>query len=186
MDGGHGAVDNAEGFMDHLHHGSQAVGGAGSRRQQPVPRGVNLLVVAPVDYVEHLLPLHRAGHNHPFHPALLDVGRQRGHRLERPLHSSTISPPSARQSTAVKSSLWEQLICCPPTCRASPSTATPSRQRPWTESNPANAPWRQPGHLHAGPPPEGAEHQPPDAAKAVDANLHQSRPVDGGSVGRQR
>jgi len=180
-------MDNAEGFMDHLHHGGQAVGGAGGGRQQPVPCGINLLVVDPIDHVEHLLPLHGAGHNHPLHPALLKVGGQRGHRLEAaaalqhhlhtgapPVHRREIPAVGARDSLPVNAQDF-------PFCGDGFPPATMDRvefqQMP--HGGCRSSGFVEMRHLHAVLPPEGTEHQPPDAAKAVDANLHQPTLADG-------
>src|SRR5690606_23975781 len=61
VDGGHGAVDDAEGLVDHLHHRRQAVGGAGGGGDDGVPGRIVEMVVDPHHHVEHPVLLHRRG-----------------------------------------------------------------------------------------------------------------------------
>ena len=75
MDGGDAAVAYAHSLVDHLHHGRQAIGGAGSRRHDAVHGGVEQVVVHPDHGVQHALLLHRRRHHHARH-ALLQIRLQ--------------------------------------------------------------------------------------------------------------
>ncbi|MNK73335.1 hypothetical protein D3C87_928300 [compost metagenome] len=68
VNGGHGAVLDAELLVDHLHHWRQTVGGAGGCRHYKVLRLVVEVVVDPHHYVEHTLLLDRSSHHDPLHP----------------------------------------------------------------------------------------------------------------------
>ncbi|MNH29226.1 hypothetical protein D3C79_894440 [compost metagenome] len=59
---------DAELLVDHLHHGRQAVGGAGGRRHYGVLRLVIKMVVDPHHHIEHPLLLDRCRDHDPLHP----------------------------------------------------------------------------------------------------------------------
>ena len=68
VDGGHGAVPDAEVLVDHLHHGCQAVGSAGGCGHYGVQRLVVEVMVDPHDDVEDPLLLDRCRDHDPLHP----------------------------------------------------------------------------------------------------------------------
>jgi len=81
MDGGDLAVADADGFVHHLHHGREAVGGAGGGGHDQVPRRIVELFVHADDHIEHAIELHRRGDNDPL-SAALQVARERLGRQE--------------------------------------------------------------------------------------------------------
>ncbi|MNY19374.1 hypothetical protein D3C86_1528050 [compost metagenome] len=77
MNGGHGAVLDAQLFVDHLHHGRQAVGGTGGSRHYGMLRLVVEVVVDPHDDVQDTLFLDRSCHHDPLNP-LLQISIEQG------------------------------------------------------------------------------------------------------------
>ncbi|MNC02826.1 hypothetical protein D3C75_502100 [compost metagenome] len=94
MNGGHGAVLDAQLFVDHLHHGRQAVGGTGGRRHYGMLRLVVEVVVDPHDDVQDTLFLDRSGHHDPLHPLRqISVQQRLGFHLAGSLdHHITVRP----------------------------------------------------------------------------------------------
>ncbi len=70
VDGGDLAVADADRLVHHLDHRREAVGGAGGRGQQPVPRGIVEMVVDADDDVERAVVLDRRGDDDALHAAV--------------------------------------------------------------------------------------------------------------------
>ena len=81
MDRGDRPVPDAEALVDHLHHRGEAVGGAGGRRDDPVPGGVIGALVHAEDDVRGGAVLDR-GRDHDAFDACREIGRERGLGLE--------------------------------------------------------------------------------------------------------
>eukprot|EP01136_Pigoraptor_vietnamica_P039795 Opistho-1_new@10972 len=95
------AVADADGLVHHLHHGREAVGGAGGGGHDAVARGLVLRVVHTHDDVEHAPHLHRRGHDHTLRAAVqvaLDgVGREElAGALQHQVHAQ-IAPGNLRR-----------------------------------------------------------------------------------------
>ena len=69
MDGGDLAVADADGFVQHLHHRRQAVGGAGCRGEQAMLPWLIEMIVDTDDNIERASLLHRGGDDHALHAA---------------------------------------------------------------------------------------------------------------------
>ena len=190
MEGGDRAVLDAKAFLHHLHHRSQAIGGAARRRDQAVPGGVVELVVDPVHHIEGLFagdhPFHRAGHHHAAEPHLGEVGLQGlgcfelAAALEHHLHAGPL--PGHGGGIAVLG-VANGLL---PNGEAvaggwvgvhghRPAAMHRIKAEQVGGGGGVAAGVVDVDQLNAGAAPQGPEHQPTDAAKAIDADFHGTR-----------
>jgi hypothetical protein len=99
MDGGDGAVPDADAFVDHLHNGGEAVGGAACGCHQMVGLRVVEVVVHAIDDVQRAAVLDRGGHDH-LARARVEVGPYLGACLEHAVQSITRSTPISAKGRA--------------------------------------------------------------------------------------
>ena len=74
-------MPDADRLMQDLHHRREAVRGAGSGGDDPVPRGIVAVIIDAVDDIGGLRVLHRGGDDH-FPDACREIGFQRRRALE--------------------------------------------------------------------------------------------------------
>ena len=179
------AVPDAELLVDDLHDRSQAVGGAGRRRQQPVFAWVKESVVDPVDDVQGSLD--RAAHHHTLDPGLAEVGLEGLRGLEAPTALEHQFDPGGRPghlggggaaAEAQALSVDQQFGCAGRLRLTIPASMDGIEAEQVRSGFSGGLVVVDQNDLDAGSSPEGAADQPSDPPEAVDANPHASHPIN--------